>query len=78
MPVKAVDEGLDGGFVDVTDVGCRLSRFLTHYDAVGVDETERVDYDLALDGLDGVYHHCDGSGLEGFEELGEESLKALS
>ena len=55
-----MDEGLDGGLVDVTDVGCRLTRLKTLEDHSGVDEPERVNHDLALHRLDGI--HNDGNG----------------
>ena len=37
---------LDGGFVEMAQVGCRLSRLLSQYKQVRVDETERIDYNL--------------------------------
>lgn len=58
MPIQAMDKGLDTGLVDVSDIRSRLSWFLTHDDTVGVYESEGVDYDFALDGLDGVDDYC--------------------
>ena len=49
-----MDEGLDVGLVDVTDVGRRLTRLKTLEDHSAVDEPERVNHDLALNGLNGV------------------------
>jgi hypothetical protein len=54
VPIQAVDERLDGGFVDVPDVGGGLARFLAEDDGVRVDEAEGVDDDFAFYGLDGV------------------------
>lgn len=58
MPVQAMDKSLDAGLVDMSDIRSRLSRFLTHDDTVGVDESEGVNHDFALDGLDGVDDYC--------------------
>ena len=61
MAVEAVDEGLDGGFVEVAEVGGRLARLLAHHQHLRVDEAEGVDDDFALDGLDGVDDDGDGA-----------------
>lgn len=69
VPVKAVDQGLDGGFVKVADVGGGLPGFLAEHEGLRVDEAEGVDDHLALDGLDGVDDDGDGAGCELFEGL---------
>lgn len=49
MPVQAMNQSLNTGFVDMTDIGCCLAGLLAHDDTVRVDESEGVDHDLALD-----------------------------
>lgn len=46
-----------------------LARLLAHHHALGVDEAEGVDNDLALDGLDGVDDDGHGAILDGLERL---------
>ena len=48
-------------FVEVAQVGRSLSRFLTQYHHVWVNEPKRIDDDLALDTLYGVDNHCDSA-----------------
>ena len=69
MPVQAVYQSLNAGFVQVAQVGCCLSRFLAHHEGLGGDETEGVDDNFALDGLDGVDDYGDGTGGELLEGL---------
>ena len=46
MSVKAMDEGLDGRFTEMTQVRCRLARFLTQNHHVWVDEPKRINHNL--------------------------------
>lgn len=69
MPVQAVDEGLDGRFVEVTEIAGTLAGLLAKHQGLGVDQSERVDDDLALDGLDGIDDYRDGAGCELLEGL---------
>lgn len=69
MSVKTVDEGLNGGLVNVTDVRGCLPRLLTQDDSMGVDETEGINDDLALDRLDRIYDHGNRARIQGFERL---------
>lgn len=69
VSVEAVDQSLDRGLVEVSNVGCGLSRFLSEHECLRVDETEGVDDDLALDGLDGVDDHSDSARCELLERL---------
>lgn len=69
MSVETVDECLDGRFVQVTQVGCALSRFLTQHERLGIDESEGIDHNLAFHRLDGVNDNGDGSRCELFEGL---------
>ena len=71
VPVQAVDQSLDGRFLDVSDVGRGLAGLGALDDGVRVDEAEGVDDDLALDGLYRVDDDGDGAGVEGFEGLRE-------
>lgn len=42
-------------------VGCSLTRLLSKHEKLWADETEGVNDDLSLDGLDGINDNCDGS-----------------
>lgn len=64
LTVEAVDERLDGGLVEVADVGGGLARLLPQHVGLREDEAEGVDDDLALDGLDGVDDDGDGARVE--------------
>ena len=37
MSIEAVNESLDGGFVEMSQVGCALSGFLTKHERLWVD-----------------------------------------
>jgi hypothetical protein len=69
VAVEAVDEGLDGGLVEVADVGGGLAGLVAHHERLRVDEAEGVDDDLALDGLDGVDDDGDGARCQLLERL---------
>lgn len=69
MPVQAVDKSLDGGLVEMTQVGCRLAGLLAVDQGLWVDEAEGINDNLALDGLDGVDNNGDGAGVELLEGL---------
>ena len=56
-----MDEGLDGGFVEVAEVGGGLPWFLAEHEELGGDEPECVNHDFAFDGLNGVDDHRDGT-----------------
>lgn len=58
MPIQPMNQRLNTRFVDMPNVGRRLAGFLAKDDAVRVDESECVDDDFALDGLDGVDDDC--------------------
>ena len=53
----------------MSDVGCGLPGFLSKHECLRVDETESVDDDFALDGLDRVDDHSDSAGCELLERL---------
>ena len=69
VPVEAVDEGLDRGFVQVPQIGRRLPRLLPQHHGLRVDEPERVDHDFAAHRLDGVDDDRDGARVERFKRL---------
>lgn len=69
VSIQAVDEGLNGWFVEMTKIGSCLSRFLTHHECLRVYEAEGIDDDFAFDGLNGVDDDGDGAGSELFEGL---------
>ena len=57
MPIEAVNESLNGRFVDMADIGGRLTSFATGNHGLGLDEPEGIDDNFALDRLDGVNNH---------------------
>jgi len=69
VAVEAMDEGLNGGFVEVAEVGGGLPRFLAEHQELRGDEPKCVDDDFAFDGLDGVDDDCDGARGELLEGL---------
>lgn len=69
VAVQAVDEGLNGGFVEMSDVGRRLAGFLARHEGLWVYEAEGIDDDFSFHGLDGVDDYGDGAGGELFEGL---------
>lgn len=64
-----MDKGLNRRFVEMTQVGCGLARFLAHDNSLWCDESECVNDDFTLDGLDGIDHDSDGTRCELFEGL---------
>lgn len=69
MSVEPMNEGLNRGLVEVAQVAGALSGFLTQHQKLRVDETESVDDDLALDGLDRVNDDGDCTGVQLLEGL---------
>lgn len=69
VAVQAVDEGLNGRFVQVAQVGGGLAGFLPKHEGLRVDEAEGIDDDFAFDGLNGVDDDGDGARRELFEGL---------
>ena len=69
MSVQAVDQGLDRWLVQVTQVRCCLPGFLTHDDGLRLNQSEGVDNDLALHGLDRVNDNCNSTGGKLFKRL---------
>lgn len=56
-----MDESLDRGLVQVAQVAGALTRLLAHHQELRVDQSERIDDDFALDGLNRVDDDSDGS-----------------
>lgn len=69
MSVESVDECLDGWLVEVADVGSRLAWLLAGHEGLWVDETESVDDDLSLYGLNRINDNGDGPWVELLERL---------
>ena len=50
VPVEAMDEGLNGGFVNVTDIGGSLSGLVSHNKAAWCQDTDFFEkYELGLE-----------------------------
>lgn len=49
MSVKTMDQRLNGRFIQMSDVGCCLTRFVSHHECLRVYEAESVNDYLALD-----------------------------
>lgn len=64
MSVEAVDEGLDGRFVDVADVGGSLTRLIASNNGLRLDEPEGVDDNLSFHRLNRVDHDGDRAGVK--------------
>jgi hypothetical protein len=69
MSVKTVNKRLDGRLVEMTQVRCALTRFLTEHKRLRVDESESVDDDLSLDRLNGINNDGNSSRCQLFEGL---------
>jgi hypothetical protein len=69
MSVETVYEGLDGRLVEMTQVRCALTRFLTKHKRLRVDESESIDDNLALDGLNGINNNGNSSRCQLLEGL---------
>jgi len=69
MSVETVNECLDGRLVQVTQVRSALTWFLPKHKRLWVDESEGIDDNFALDGLDGVNNDGNSSRSQLFEGL---------
>lgn len=72
-----MNQRLYARLVQVSDVTRRLSGFLAGHDRRRGDGTEGVDDDFASNGLDGVDHYGDCSGVELFEGLVGQARKQV-
>lgn len=54
MSVQAMDEGLNGRFVKMSQIRSCLTRLLSKHQRLRVDEPEGVNDDFTLNGLDGI------------------------
>lgn len=59
VPIQPMDEGLDARFVDLSDIRRRLPGLLASKDGLWTDETESVNHNFTLHGLNGVDHYGD-------------------
>ena len=67
MPIQTVNQRLDRRVVQVSKIGRALTRLLTHHEGLRVDQSERIDHDLAFDGL----YRIDDDGNSPWGELFE-------
>jgi len=74
MTVQTMDQCLNGGFLDMTNIRGGLSRFDAHYNGRSGNSPEGVDDHLALDRLYGIDNDGHRSVVHHFEGL-RESLK---
>uniref|UniRef100_A0A182QDZ9 Uncharacterized protein n=1 Tax=Anopheles farauti TaxID=69004 RepID=A0A182QDZ9_9DIPT len=60
ITVQAVDQCLHRRFLQMAQIGCRLSRFLAQHECVVIDQSERVNHNLSLHGLNRIDYdgHC--------------------
>ena len=56
-----MDQSLDTGLVQMTQVGGGLSGLLAHHQGLWSDQAEGIDDDFAFDGLDGIDDDGDGA-----------------
>lgn len=61
MSVETVNKCLDRWLVEMTQVGCALSRLLSEHEGLWVNESECINNDLTLDGLNGIDDNCNSS-----------------
>lgn len=59
MSIEPVYERLYGRFIDMSYIGCSLSRLAASYYRLRIDETERIDDYFPFDGLDGINDDSD-------------------
>ena len=64
-----MNERLDRGFVEVSDIRRGLARLLAQHHGRWVDETECVNNDLAFDRLDRVNDNSHSSWIQLFKRL---------
>lgn len=64
-----MDKCLNRGLVQVAKVGRALSGLLTQHEGLRVDQTEGIDDNLALDGLNGIDDNGDSAGCQLLEGL---------
>mmetsp|Transcript_16222 Transcript_16222/g.26568 ORF Transcript_16222/g.26568 Transcript_16222/m.26568 type:complete len:280 (-) Transcript_16222:40-879(-) len=67
IAVETMDQGLDGGLVEVTDVGSGLTGFTDG--ELWADGTEGINDDLSLDTLNGINDDSDSTTVELLETL---------
>ena len=62
-----MDEGLNGGFVNVTDMGGSLLGLVSHNNTAWVDKSEGIDNDFAFDRFNRVNYDCNRTSIERFK-----------
>lgn len=69
VTVETVDQSLNRGLVQVTQVGGCLARLLAHDNSLWLDKAESINDNLALHGLDRIHDDSHRTGSELFEGL---------
>lgn len=69
MAVETMDQGVNGRFVEVSNIGRRLSGLSSCHCSGRLNQAEGINDDFALDGLDGIDDDCYCSRSELFECL---------
>lgn len=64
-----MNECLNGRLVQVSQIRCALSWFLSQHERLWIDESESIDDNFTLYGLDRIYHYSNSSGRQLFEGL---------
>lgn len=69
MSVEAVDECLDTGLVEVSEIRCRLTWFLSEHERLRVYEAKGINDDFAFHALNRIYDDGDSAWCKLFEGL---------
>lgn len=75
VAIEIVDQRLDGGFAQVTQVAGGLARRRAHHQKLRIDGAEGVDHNFALHGLDRIHHNGNSALVERLETLLRVDLK---
>ena len=67
VAIEAMNECLNGGFVEMPNGGSGLPRFLPQHHELRINETKTVNHDLSLHGLNGIHHQRHRAGIERLE-----------
>lgn len=62
MSIETVDESLNRGFIEMSQVRCALAWLLAQHERLWVDKPESIDHNLAFNGLNRVDDNSDRSG----------------
>ena len=68
---------LNGGLVEVAEVGGGLAGLLAEHHGLGVDQAEGINDHFSFHTLDRIYHHCHCPLVQCFKVLQEERGKEI-